>query len=165
MDDLKQMDWFRSGDIERSVKKCRQIFDSQIFSTGIAGSHLFEASLTLLLINLSDLLQKARIDGRRIAFVEDVDIGEGKDVTDLIAAARNAACHISSPIHKIDAGKFTLNVIAGRNPNAFRVNGVSYGSDYADDVAVYYGQIRLYIGRHLLRALIEVSHVYADHVG
>lgn len=164
MDASKKMEWFRSQDIGRSIKKCREIFNSQVFSAGMAGSPFFEASLTLLLINLSDLLQKANIDGRRIGFAEDVDIGEGKDVTDLIASARNSACHISSNSHKIDAGRFTLIVVAGFKPNAYRINGVSYGSDYEDDVAIYYGKSRLYIGRHLLRALIEVSHVYADYI-
>jgi hypothetical protein len=57
-------------------------------------------------------------------------------------------------------GKFTFNVIAGLAPSAFNLNGVKLGSDFADDIAIYYGEKRIYLRRHLLAALEAVVRNY-----
>lgn len=167
MDNKKEdfIDWFREGDIRSSMHECAAIFDSGIFNGG-GRQPLLKAAVTSLLINLSDLLQKARLDGRRVSSIDSVDVSEKvKDLTDLIKVCRNAACHISSGQHMLEGqNKFTFNCVFGYYPNAIHLNGVSYGSDYADDIAIFYGQYRVYVRRHLLYALDTLASIYPDSI-
>lgn len=157
-------EFYRNGDISSSISKCIKLFDSGIISPEHMNSPLFEAAVIQLLINMSDLLAKARVDGKRVNFTDDV-VGE-LDVTELVRRCRNAACHISTGEHMIeDLGKFTFNVVAGKMPQAMEMNGVCYGSDYEDDIAVYYGDKRVYLRRHLLRALDSVIKIYGYRNG
>lgn len=128
-------------------------------------SPLFEAAITSLLINLNDLLQKAKDVGSRVAFQDDVDVpgNPTADVTDLINKARNAACHLPSALQSVGWGRIRMNVYIGYCPRALVTPTETYGCDYADDVAVQYGPLRVYIGRHILRALIEVQAVIPKH--
>lgn len=155
--------WMRSADIRSSISRCQEIFNSGIISQQNSSGTLFESAITLLLINLSDLLAKASQDGHRVSFSDDVRETEKiKDVTDLVRTCRNAACHIGSGEHKIDFGKFTFCVIGGYAPGAFHINGIERGSDYHDDIAIYYGDNRLYVRRHLLKSFELVAAIFAE---
>ena len=154
--------WLRSGDIQTSIRKCQEIFNSGIFSSSGISNPLFEPAVVTLLINLNDLLGKSNKDEMRVAFDEHVERTEKiKDVTDLVRECRNAACHIGSGEHLFEGlGKFTFNVVSGLSPNAFNLNGVKLGCDFADDIAIYYGEKRVYLRRHLLIALEAVTRNY-----
>jgi hypothetical protein len=154
--------WLRNSDIRTSIQKCEKLFNSGIFSYDGTESPLFEPAVVTLLINLNDLLGKSRKDGMPITFTDHVQITEKiKDVSDLVRECRNAACHIGSGEHLYEGlGKFTFNVISGLMPSAFDLNGVKLGSDFADDIAVYYGEKRVYLRRHLLAALEAVVRNY-----
>jgi hypothetical protein len=151
--------WIRSGDIQNSIRKCQDLFNCGIFSSSGIANPLFESAVVTLLINLNDLLGKSNKDGMRIAFTEEVEATEKiSDVTDLIRECRNAACHIGSGEHLFEGlGKFTFNVVSGFSPNAFNLKGVQLGCNFADDIAVYYGEKRIYLRRHLLRSLEAVT--------
>lgn len=154
---------FRDGAIQGALRKCASIFDSGIFSPENFGHALFEPAVITLLINLNDLLQKAKDDDARVSFSDDVTVADKlSDVTDLVSKCRNAACHIGSPLHFIETNKFTFNVIGGKSPNAMRIGDVYYGCDYEDDIAIYYGAFRLYLRRHALRAFNEIRAIYPD---
>lgn len=154
--------WLRSGDIQTSIRKCQELFNSGIFSSAGISNPLFEPGVITLLINLNDLLGKSSKDGKRVTITDHVEISDKiNDVTDLIRECRNAACHIGSGEHLYEGlGKFTFNVISGLSPNAFHLNGVNLGCDFADDIAVYYGEKRVYLRRHLLLALEAVARNY-----
>lgn len=155
--------WMRAADIQSSISRCADLFNSGIFTSGSTAGVVFEASVTLLLVHLSDLLQKAKIDGKRVSFVDDVTVSDAiADVTDVVRACRNAACHVTSGQHQIDAGKFTFCVVAGYSPTAFSINGVDRGCAYHDDLAIYYGSTRVYLRRHLLRSFEEVATLYKE---
>jgi hypothetical protein len=147
--------WLRSSDIQSSIRKCQEIFNSGIFSSGGLVSPLFEPAVVTVLINLNDLLGKSKKDGMPITFTDHVELTDKiKDVSDLVRECRNAACHIGSGEHLFEGlGKFTFNVVAGLAPSAFELNGVKLGSDFEDDIAIYYGEKRVYLRRHLLAAL------------
>lgn len=115
-----------------------------------------------LLINLNDLLGKSNKDGKRVTIDDQVLQTEKiKDVTDLIRECRNAACHIGSGEHLFEGvGKFTFNVVSGYAPSAFDLAGIRFCCDFADDIAVYYGEKRVYVRRHLLTALEAVAQNY-----
>jgi len=154
--------WLRSSDIQSSIRKCQEIFNSGIFSSNNISSPMFEPAVIAVLINLNDLLAKSNKDGLRINFVDEVAQADKiKDVTDLVRECRNAACHIGSGEHLFEGlGKFTFNVVSGYMPTAFDLNGVKLGCDFADDIAIYYGEKRIYLRRHLLIALESVTKNY-----
>lgn len=154
--------WLRSGDIQTSIRKCQELFNSGIFSSGGIANPLFEPAVVTLLINLNDLLGKSKKDGKPITFTDHVELTDKiKDVGDLVRECRNAACHIGSGEHLFEGlGKFTFNVIAGLAPSAFDLDGVKLGSDFADDIAIYYGEKRVYLRRHLLAALEAMAKNY-----
>lgn len=159
----KKMSWFREGDIRLAISGIKRVLESGVFSPEGMASPFFEPSVVYSLILLNDLLQKADDDGKRVTFSDDITGGnDGVDVTKLIRDCRNAACHIGSRLAEVDAGRFRFNVVAGRVPNAFVINSVSYGSDYDDDIAVFYGPMRLYLRRHFLRAYNDICEIYSQ---
>lgn len=156
----REMDWFRQHEIAEAARACQSIFDSGILSSDGARTPYFQPSVVYLLINLNDLLQKAAANSTRIAFSDHIEAVTGvNDVTTLVNKCRNAACHIGSKEAHLDAGRFRFNVVFGHFPNAMVINGVHYGSDFADDIALFYGQHRLYFRRHALRAFEEACAV------
>jgi hypothetical protein len=120
------------------------------------------AFATYFLIHLNDLAQRARVLGKPLTFADDVDLVSGiENVTDLISKMRNAICHIRSPSRNINEGTFVFNRVIGYMPNAIMCDGISLGCNYADDVAVYYGQYRFYVRRHGQRAIDELRVIFA----
>jgi hypothetical protein len=144
--------------IKSSISTCRNLLNR----VDKLDRDLLEAAYVLLLIHLNDLVGVAAKDGKRIVFIEDVADVEGvEDVTDMITKCRNAAVHIKSPLSNV-SGSGTLKFIRviGKIPNAFVIDGKAIGSDYADDVAIFYGEYRLYVGRNIIRALNEIEAIY-----
>lgn len=155
-------DLLRRSDIQSSIEKCYTILACGVFQTKNVSNGMFEAAVVLLLINLSDLLAKAHIDGCRVDFTDHVKVtGTIKDVTDLIRECRNAACHTGSGEHKFhDVGKFKFVLVLGEDPSAMSTNGNVLGCDFKDDAAIFYGSKRVYLRRHLHNALVEVTKIY-----
>jgi hypothetical protein len=155
--------WFRKGEIQGSIRNCEEIFNSGIFSANGIQSPLFQAAVVHLLICLNDLVGKAKADGNRLTTTEDIDIfNEITDLTDLIIKCRNAACHISSTLNNIEENRFIFNVVEGRRPKAFMLDGLELGCDFEDDIAVYYGKYRFYLHRHGRKAFDQIVELYPD---
>ncbi|MYN06568.1 hypothetical protein [Pseudoduganella aquatica] len=152
--------WMAHADMESALDKCDRILKTL---PPVAAPH-FEAAITLLAINLNDALQKASTDGKRITFSDNID-AEAKvaDVTELISKFRNAACHIFSPLTKVDGGKFRFIVIGGKAIGAISISSWDFGSDFEDDVAIYFGRFRVYLVRHIQRAVDELNSAYPRH--
>jgi hypothetical protein len=109
-----------------------------------------EAMFVLLMINAKDVLQRLSAVGQRISFRLD---GETEDVTSLVAAVRDACCHLSSGNRRLAGGtEFAFNIVRGAG-YPFLINGDRLGSDFEDDVALLYGKRRIYLRRHIEAAL------------
>ena len=159
--DEKSSDWELQGSLSRSISSIETICRSNIFSSDGMRSPLFEAAVVQVLICLNDMLQKVSSQGRRINFNDDVGavVGKEADVTSLINACRNAACHISSPNQKLATNTLAFNVFAGHVPNAMKIGDVVLGCDYDDDIAINYGPMRVYLKRHVWRAFEEARKI------
>lgn len=154
--------WLRSSDIQASIGKCQALFNSGIFSSEQISTPLFESAVTFMLINLNDLVAKANKDGMRIVSTDHIEVADKiKDLTDLIRECRNAASHVGSGENMFEGvGKFTFNVASGFCPRAFNLYGIVLGCDFADDIAIYYGDKRIYLRRHLLFAFETIVGLY-----
>lgn len=151
IDSLKQ-------ELLMEVERCNALFGSGAFD-----KYFFfnQSVLTEILIRLNHVLQKMDKNNNRIAWDDDVKPdGDVRDVTDLICKLRNAACHIESEENYINNNtirtKFTFNTAAGKCPTAYQIGEDTFGCEYSDDVAFYYGDKRIYLIRHIKRLLDEL---------
>ena len=117
-------------DAGQAIRTCRSLMQS--LGQYDLSETVYEACVVMLLVNLHDLLQAARATGRPLVFADYIDPREdASNITELVAKCRNAACHV-----------WTRPAL---------------GCDYHDDVAIYYGRYRLYLRRHVLRAVEELA--------
>jgi hypothetical protein len=108
-------------------------------------------------------LHKAERFSNRITFADDVLTNEYvRDVTDAVTAVRDACCHIDSFKRRFDDhdNRGSYLVAYGRC-NVLKINDLELKSDYADDIAVFFGKNRLYFKRHIVRAFDEACAVLA----
>ncbi|WP_343661113.1 hypothetical protein [Ralstonia sp.] len=157
-------DFLKAADIGYLLSRCMSIFNLGALNVEEARSVLYEASVTQLLIWLNDLLQRADDDGKRIKFTDDIAPAIG-DVTDLISKLRNAACHIRSKNSDVALNTVRFCVVHGKRPKSMVIRDVVLGCDYEDDSAVFFGQYRLYMRRHALRAVEELAKAYGITLG
>lgn len=158
-----QWTWFQKAEIRGAISTCREILNLPLFN-GAMPQVLTSAAVTLLLINLNDLLQKLRSVNRTIVFADDIHpSGNATNVTELINNARNAACHLNSGNHTIDSSKFSFCFFIGKCPNVIAIGDLVLGSDYENDVAILFGLNRVYIARHITRALNEAEMVVIEN--
>jgi len=80
-----------------------------------------------------------------------------KDITSAVRYVRDAACHIESDNYLLD-GKtvFYFNIAYGKGKIA-NISGKELVSDYENDVCFFFGDQKLYLNRHIIRALNEVK--------
>lgn len=155
-------------DLYAARSQFKNLVDTGILSSEGTRTPWFEPVITHLLILLSDLLKAADQLGHRCNFSEDIlcvdpRIGsEINDVTDLIIKCRNSSCHISSKNMIFDTNKFKFCVIVGFNPSCFDINGKKMGCDYHDDIAVFWGPMRLYLKRNMMRAFAQIAPLFPD---
>ena len=138
-----------------------QLLDSRVLEQ----DSLFTESVFIeVMVKLKDLLHFLNQLGRRVDFTHDVpeDIG---DVTDLVAKVRNAACHETSGDRRVGEITFVFNRIFGGIRHAVTLpTGDVLGSDYQDDVAFYYGSLRIYLKRHIFRAVDEIKNLLDQEI-
>ena len=144
------------------VTRIETLLACGIFEPKNRRSPLVQSAFIELMICLNDLLAKAKKETLRINFTDDVVISTGiKDVTDLVAVIRNAACHIPSQTRYADdsENRIMFYTVYGRQPAAFlfEKTGQILGCNYDDDIAFLYGNQKIYFQRHIRRAFAEVS--------
>ena len=160
-DVMEKDDFFVKTDIERNIRRVTELLDTEALNS----PNVFQESVLIeVMVKLHDLLQTLSQLGYRINFTEDVVEG---DVTDLVSKIRNLACHSESEGHFLDKEhhvKFTFNVSYGKG-NLAIINGRELTSDYDDDVCFFFGEQKIYLKRHILRALQEAQEKYKELYG
>jgi len=145
--------WFDKGEISQALHACCALMKAGMLS-GVYPPEIERASLTFLLINLNDLLQRMETLNHRLEFSDDIHpASNASDITDLINNTRNAACHLNSGNHLLNTSKLSYCVARGYCPTAILIGDIRLGCDYADDAAIIFGANRVYLKRHIKRAL------------
>lgn len=153
------IDFFSKTDIESDISSIEKIISTNIFSNQSIGNPFVKAAFIEVLICLRDLMYKSGKYATRINFKDDVLISDQiKDVTDLIKFVRDALCHPELPHHFVipDQVKATFNISFGKC-NLMSIGDIIISSDYEDDVCFFFGQQRIYLKRHIIRALNEAK--------
>lgn len=145
----------RNADIDRAIRQVERLFATSIVSEDSISSPLFEAALVQIVLLLHDLLAKAESAGARVTQTDHLPAIEGvNDLTDLIRECRLAACRLSSRLpYAPDENAIIFCVAAGRSPPGLVVGGLALHCDFDDDIAVYWGELRLYVNRNARAAL------------
>ncbi|WP_186200854.1 hypothetical protein [Burkholderia gladioli] len=145
--------------IESAYRNCEGLVNA-LGDIRLVGTPFFEPSFVFVIINLNELLQRASSEKRRVSFTDFVDMVDGvDDVTTLINHIRQAVCHIHSPQNNLGKAYFRFNSVAGKRKFG-RVDDVLIECEFEDDVAFFYGKKRVYLRRHIVRALKEVGDIY-----
>lgn len=138
---------------------------TDLFNSGVFTNHsIFTQSAFIeLLVRLDYVLKELSKKGKRVTWNDDVQTDQKiKDISDLVNNLRNAACHVDSPRNYISNSKikFVFNTFVGKCPNAVQIGkNQALGNEYADDVAFYYGDKRIYLKRHIKRILEELPKI------
>ena len=148
-----------SAGVEANISRVRAILRSDIFSSRGSEHPLYLSALTELTIRVNDLVGKAAATGHTIDFDDDViKHGEVLDVRSLINFIRNAVCHVSSETHKLDNLNAWISFNSQIGKGCFmEINGQRLECNYEDDIAFFFGEQRIYLRRHLLRAFEEAG--------
>ncbi|MEH6435593.1 hypothetical protein [Massilia sp. DD77] len=146
-------------DAVQAIRTCRSLVQS--LGQYDLSEIVYEACVAMLLVNLHDLLQTARAIGKPLVFAEYLDPKEdATNITELVAKCRNAACHVWTKSSATKSTVYRFYRVAGYCPRATVLDDKALGCDYHDDVALYYGRHRLYLKRHVLRAIEELAVVF-----
>jgi len=144
-------------DAESTIRRIQELLSSGIFDQANSRHVLQQSAFVKLMVCLRDLLFKCEKYARRIDFTDDVLMNAYvTDVTGAITAVRDACCHINS-FKKLfdDHGNRGSYMVAYGKVNLAKIDDLELKSDYADDIAVFYGVNRLYFKRHIVRAFEE----------
>jgi len=153
------IDQFSKSEIEDSLHRIDAILESNIFAPEKDEHPLVRSAFIELLICLRDLMYKTENYSSRVTFDEDiVKKEEINDITDVIKYVRDALCHLDSDNHYLEKGniKATYNVIRGRG-TIVKLNDYEQTSEYSDDLCFFFGSQRIYLQRHIIRAIEEVK--------
>lgn len=151
------IDFLTKSDFEQDINEIAEIINSNIFSLQNSQLGILRKSAFIhLMILLRDLMYKsANYTGKRVSFTDDIKPQKNIiDVTDLIKYIRDAVVHVDSPNHKIDTNKISFNVYYGKG-NFMRIGDVTYSSDYEDETSFFFGETKIYLNRHIIRAFNE----------
>jgi|SRR3989344_3852598 len=153
---MDKNNFFIKSQIQSNIRSIAQLIDTGVFNADVL--NIFrEPVFVSIILKFNNLLQKFSQLENRIVFKDDISVGD-IDITELIRRVRNAIGHLDSNENMLNDEsqcKFVFNVVSGKMQNAFVINGKSYGSDYEDDIAVFYGEYRIYLKRHIVKAFQE----------
>lgn len=153
------MDFSTKSDIATSFHRIEELLECGIFERQNSRNPLVRSALTELLILVRDLMAKAKVFAEPIEFSDDVNVTERvKTVSDAIKFVRDAICHVNSEnrTHEELSARLSYNIAYGKT-NLVKTSGVEIKSDYADDVCFFFGNQKLYLRRHIMRAYEEVK--------
>ena len=146
-------------DLQSEVIQCQRLVEGRELEGDSAHA---ESVFKDILIRLDDVLQELAKTEKRITWTDDLPRGRNdvRDITDLISKLRNAGCHIGSGDRRIsNTGiRFIFNRAFGKG-NLLKVGAITIGSDYADDAAFFYGDLRIYLQRHIVKLLKHLQQI------
>lgn len=155
-----EFDSFAKEEIRTDVTRIDTLLSCNIFAPVNKTHPLLFSAFIELMICLQDLVSKASTAGARINFKDHIYSNPGKegDVTALISDIRACVCHIQSPKHRASNKNIVIsfNVMYGKGIWT-PVKEVSLESEFEDDTCFFFGEHKIYLGRHIVRAYKEAK--------
>jgi hypothetical protein len=151
------VDPLTKSDIQSAFRRAEELLSCGIFDRGRYENPLIQSAFIELLIRLRDVMYKTETLASRISFDDDViKTTQVNDVTDLIKFVRDALCHPESESHFVVPDKIKAAfLVAYGKANLAQFGSIVLKSDYMDDVCFFFGVQKIYLKRHIMRALEE----------
>jgi hypothetical protein len=163
------IDFFNASRIESAIERLDELLATGILIRPTNENHLFvESVFTEALILLRDLMYKSERYAQRISFSDHViKTDKVSDVTDLIKYMRDAICHRESDNHFLDKDRgWSISFCAIRGKGLLGQYGDRIvESEFSDDICYFFGEQRIYLHRHLIRAFNEAKALLVPIVG
>lgn len=143
--------------VDGSLYSCKRVLETPFYQFEPGWAR--EAAFTYLMIQMKDLLLTLDRLGGRVSFTDDVL--SGGDITDLVREMRNAVAHNGSPLRHADKNQngVAFGMVVGKGPFG-RFHGEVLECPYEDDVAFFYGKLRILLRRQIWRAIDEASDAF-----
>jgi len=135
--------------VNQHLIRINQLLDSPVFDPNRREDGAWELAFSEVIMVLDDLLQHCEHSGKRIDFYEEVGVrGKIQDISSLVAWMRpclpdHSAVSRLSRYYDSGVGYFA--------------NGSFFDCDYDHELAFYIDDQRIYLNRHIKRALHEVE--------
>jgi hypothetical protein len=144
-------------DVEADVRRIEELLDCGIFQPRNHANPLFRSAFIEAVILVRDLLAKLKKSEAPLTWTDSVLKNEYvSNITDLVTAFRDAACHSDSFKRHLDKNqnRLSLGIFTGQGC-VMQLGDIRLESEYSDDVAFFCGRNRLYLRRGLIRAYKE----------
>lgn len=144
-------------DCESNIRRIAELLSCGIFEPANQANLLRQSAFIDLMICLRDLMFKTEKYARKINFEDEIMKNDYvKDVSDAIKAVRDACCHINSFKRNFDENKNRGSfMVAFGKCTLMKIDDLELKNEHDDDIAFFYGKNRLYLNRHIIRALNE----------
>ncbi len=135
--------------------RLHQLVDSDVFTQNRSDDKACEQAFVEVIQLLNAVLTQSEQSGRRIDFTKEVGVqGKVQDVTSLVSSLARSLILKSGQPNQFADGQFNCYQGAG---TGYFANGAFFTADHADDVAFYVGDQRIYLNRHIKRAMQEAG--------
>lgn len=154
LQDGSDMDNDTKFEIKRGLDRVNEILQTGVIQNQRERNPLSQSAFIELMIVMNDLVGKCKRYAEPVTFVDDINVTETiKNVADAINFVRNALCHINSPNHNhaLANARISRNTVFGKAKLGM-INGVLFESSYDDDICFFFGDQKLYLFRHIVRA-------------
>lgn len=156
----KRMDFFDRADVQSDLSHIDALLKGGILDSADIRNPLLSSVFIDVLICLRDLMHKTQKYAKRIDFTDDVTVkGKVTDVSSLIKYVRDAMCHRESENHYLEPRniKASFEVVGpgSQGPQAITNDYFELSNPYDDDICFYFGSQRIFLRRHIRRALEE----------
>lgn len=148
------IDFFTKCEVEDNMHRIERLINSGIFNEVNSGNLFVKSAFIDVLICLRNLMSKSSKYSEPISFTNDVIITQKvKNVSELIKFVRDALCHPESINHLIPntSTKASFNIVYGKGC-ILKIGEVTQNSEYDDDVCFFFGEQRIYLMRHIIKA-------------
>lgn len=143
------------------LNRLHQLLSSDVFDRSRPDDGACEQAFAEVIRLLDDLLKLAEASGLRIDFVKEVGVhGRVQDITSLVGNIRRSVLPDAGASAPFAANQFNCYYDAG---SGYFANGVFFSADYNDEVAFFVGDQRIYLNRHIKRAMQEAEQQLAQH--
>ncbi len=137
------------------LNRLHQLLESDIFDKQRADSQIGERAFSEIIGLLDEVLQQSEEAGHRIDFIKEVGVhGKIQDITSLVNSLHRNFTPETVPVTGSAPSRFNCYYDAG---TGYFANGFFFSADHNDEVAFFVDDQRIYLNRHIKRALQEAE--------
>ena len=154
------MDFRDKSDCKKNLDRCIELINCGIFNEENSKNILHRSAFIELMICLRDVLHKVEIYNERLNFNDDIVVNSYvSDITDLIKACRDSCCHSHTRQKNFfnSRNKTASFIVVYGKGTPLCIDGLTLKSEYEDDIAFFFGENRIYLKRHIIRAIEEAT--------